>query len=62
MNFKNFTVKGQLSFAFGLLAALVILVSLVSIHALSSANASFTHYNQVVIARTQLVVTVRGGA
>ena len=61
MNFKNFTVKGQLSFAFGLLAALVILVSLVSIHALSSANASFTHYNQVVIARTQLVVTVRGG-
>ena len=59
MNFKNFTVKGQLSFAFGLLAALVIVVSLAAMHALSGINDDLVHYNQVIVAQEHMAVDVR---
>ncbi|SDP44160.1 methyl-accepting chemotaxis protein-1, serine sensor receptor [Rhodoferax sp. OV413] len=60
MNFKNFTVKGQLSFAFGLLAALVLAISLAALNALSNTNSNFTEYNQINVAQSQLVTDVRG--
>jgi methyl-accepting chemotaxis protein len=59
MNFKNLTVKGQLGFAFGLLAALVLGVSLVALQSLSKTNASFTHFNESIIAQQQLATTLR---
>jgi methyl-accepting chemotaxis protein len=60
MNFKNMTVKGQLSFAFGLLAALVLTMSVVAIRALSDSNDNFTHYKEVDVEQSNLVVAVRG--
>jgi len=59
MNFKNFTVKGQLTFAFGLLAVLVIMVSLTAIHALSGINGDFSQYNQGTVAQQHMAVDVR---
>ena len=59
MNFKNFTVKGQLSFAFGLMAALVLVVSLAAMHSLSDTNDHFTDYSHVNVAQAQLVTDVR---
>jgi len=59
MNFKNFTVKGQLSFAFGLLSVLVLVVSFAAIRALSGNHDDFTHYSQVNVAQAQLVTDVR---
>ena len=47
-------VKKQLGLAFGLLAALVLVVSLVAIRALSSTNESFTRYNETVAAQSNL--------
>ncbi|BDT67615.1 hypothetical protein os1_17920 [Comamonadaceae bacterium OS-1] len=54
MNLKNFTVKGQLTFAFGLLAALVLAVSITAISALGNTNAHFSEVSQVA----QLVANV----
>ncbi|WP_370679139.1 methyl-accepting chemotaxis protein [Comamonas sp. GB3 AK4-5] len=47
-------VKKQLTLGFGLLAALVLLVALVAVRALSTTNESFTHYNENVAAQSQL--------
>lgn len=56
MHFKNFTVKGQLTFAFSLLAALVLAVSITAIAALGNTNAHFSEVSQV----SQLVSHVAG--
>ncbi|APW39233.1 hypothetical protein RD110_20110 [Rhodoferax koreense] len=58
MNFKNLTVKSQLGFAFGLLAILVLAVSLVAISALGNSNRDFQHYSHLNVARTQLVTDI----
>jgi methyl-accepting chemotaxis protein len=58
MNFNNFTVKGQLSFAFGLLAVLVLAASLLAIRALGSNHNDFIHYSRYNVAQTQLVTDV----
>ncbi|WP_394790743.1 methyl-accepting chemotaxis protein [Rhodoferax sp.] len=60
MHFKNFTVKGQLTLAFGLLAALVLLVAVAALNALAQSNSGLTEYNKVVVAQAQLVTEVRG--
>ncbi|MEO6274309.1 MAG: methyl-accepting chemotaxis protein [Rhodoferax sp.] len=59
MNFKNFTVKGQLTFAFGLLAVLVIAVSSAAITALSGINRNLSEYHQGAIAQEHMAVDVR---
>nr|WP_315430221.1 methyl-accepting chemotaxis protein [uncultured Albidiferax sp.] len=59
MNFKNFTVKGQLTFAFGLLAVLVIAVSLTATNALSGINNDLTYYAQSTVAQEHLAAKVR---
>lgn len=59
MNLKNRTVKGQLTFAFGALVALVLVVALVAIHALDDAHDKFTNYNEVVVKQNKLVDEVR---
>jgi methyl-accepting chemotaxis protein len=59
MNLKNLTVKGQLTFAFGVLVALVLVVAVVAIQALDSAHDKFTNYNEVVVKQNQLVDDVR---
>nr|WP_315245551.1 methyl-accepting chemotaxis protein [uncultured Albidiferax sp.] len=59
MNLKNLSVKGQLTFAFGALVALVLVVALVAIQALDNAHEKFTNYNEVVVKQNQLVDDVR---
>ncbi|WP_367846859.1 methyl-accepting chemotaxis protein [Rhodoferax sp. WC2427] len=59
MNIKNFTVKGQLTFGFGLLAVLVIIVSLAAMHALSGINSDLTYYDKVTVAQEHMAVDVR---
>ncbi len=59
MNLKNFTIKGQLTFSFGLLAALVSIIAFAAIFALSRNNDNFTHYVGSDVAQEQLVVSVR---
>ncbi|WP_394790484.1 methyl-accepting chemotaxis protein [Rhodoferax sp.] len=59
MNFKNMTVKGQLTFAFGLLVALVLVVALVAVNALVNAHDKFTFYNDVTVKQNHLVDEVR---
>jgi methyl-accepting chemotaxis protein len=61
MNLKNMTVKGQLTFAFGLLTALVLIVSVLAIRALSGSNDDFTEFKEVDVEQLNLVVAVRGG-
>ena len=60
MNFTNLTVRAKLSLAFGLLAALVLLVSGLAISALKSNSEKFRHYSQVDVAQAQLVTDIRG--
>ena len=55
MQYQHFTVKGQLSCAFGLLASLALAVSLVALQAVSGANANLVRYEHVVVAQDQLV-------
>nr|WP_315236201.1 methyl-accepting chemotaxis protein [uncultured Albidiferax sp.] len=59
MNFRNMTVKGQLTFAFGLLVALVLGVALVAVQALVNAHEKFTFYNEVTVKQNHLVDDVR---
>jgi methyl-accepting chemotaxis protein len=59
MNFKTMTVKGQLTLAFGLLVALVLVVAMVALNALANAHDKFTHYNEVTVVQNQLVDEVR---
>ena len=51
---NTMSVRKQLGLAFGLLAALVLLVALVAVRALSTTNESFTNYNENVAAQSQL--------
>ncbi len=60
MNFHHFSVKSKLSLAFGLLAGLVLLVSVMAISALKDTNQNFDHYSLVNVAQAQLVTDVRG--
>ena len=59
MNFSNMTVKSQLSWAFGLLVALVLAVATVAVGALDDAHNKFTHYNNDVVAQNKLVDQLR---
>jgi methyl-accepting chemotaxis protein-1 (serine sensor receptor) len=56
---KNLTVKKQLVFAFGALALMVLLVSLMAMRSLGSTNAQFSGYVQGVAARQHLATDVR---
>ena len=51
---NTMSVRKQLGLGFGLLAALVLLVALVAVRALSTTNASFTDYNANVAAQSLL--------
>ena len=51
MPLKNTTVRTKLTFAFGSLAAIVLAVSGISLHALSSSNAGFKGYVEGINAR-----------
>jgi methyl-accepting chemotaxis protein-1 (serine sensor receptor) len=59
MDFKRLTVRAKLSMAFGTLSALVLLVSVLSLLALSDANARFSGYISGVNARTRLAMHIR---
>jgi methyl-accepting chemotaxis protein len=59
MGFNNMTVKSQLSWAFGLLVALVLLVASVAVHSLDSAHEKFMHYNNDEVVQNKLVDQVR---
>ena len=60
MNFKNMTVKRQLTLAFGLLAGLVLVVAMVGLNALSSDHNKFVYFNDFVVKQNKLVDEVRG--
>ena len=60
MHLRNFTVKGQLSFSFGLLAVVVLIVAFFAIRTLSESYDDFTRYSRVDVAQAQLVTDVRG--
>nr|WP_315245548.1 methyl-accepting chemotaxis protein [uncultured Albidiferax sp.] len=60
MNMKKMTVKSQLTWAFGLLVALVLVVSFVGTRALNEAHVDFVHFNEVDVAQERLVVSVQG--
>lgn len=59
---NNLSVKKQLTFAFGTLAVLVLMVSLLALHDLGEANARFSSYISGVDARQSLAVNVRAAA
>ena len=59
MSFNNMTVKSQLSWAFGLLVALVLVVAAVGLSSLDSAHDKFTHYNNDVVTQNKLVDQLR---
>ncbi|MES2610368.1 MAG: methyl-accepting chemotaxis protein [Pseudomonadota bacterium] len=59
MNFGNMTVRARLTFAFGGLAILVLLVAGLSWKALSDANTAFDHYVTGINARADMAQTVR---
>ena len=59
MSFNNMTVKSQLSWAFGLLVALVLVVATVGLSSLDSAHKKFTHYNNDVVTQNKLVDQLR---
>jgi methyl-accepting chemotaxis protein-1 (serine sensor receptor) len=59
MDFKHLTVRAKLSMAFGILSALVLLVSVFSLVALSDANARFSGYVSGINARSALAVQIR---
>ena len=60
MNLKHFTVKAKLGLSFSLLAILVLLVSVMALHALGDNNENFNNYSLVNVAQAQLVTDVRG--
>src|SRR4051812_47161078 len=59
MNFTSLTVRAKLGLAFGGLAALVLLISGLSLNALSSANHRFEGYLEGIGARATLATQVR---
>ncbi|WP_118183931.1 methyl-accepting chemotaxis protein [Paraburkholderia phosphatilytica] len=59
MGMGNMTVRNRLSIAFGSLAALVVLVSVLALNALSSENARFDTYVNGISARAELSEKVR---
>jgi methyl-accepting chemotaxis protein-1 (serine sensor receptor) len=59
MDFKRLTVRAKLSMAFGTLSALVLLVSVLSLLALSDANATFSRYISGIDARVRLAMQIR---
>ncbi|PRX90043.1 methyl-accepting chemotaxis protein [Paraburkholderia sp. BL25I1N1] len=59
MNFNQLSVKARLTWAFGVLAALVLVVSGISLKALSDSNDQFSGYISGVNARGDMVVGVR---
>jgi methyl-accepting chemotaxis protein len=59
MNLKHLSVKAKLTAAFGVLAALVLLVSGLALHALGDANERFSHYVSGINARAVLAEEVR---
>jgi methyl-accepting chemotaxis protein-1 (serine sensor receptor) len=61
MNSNQLTVKAKLSLAFGLLAALVLLVSWLALNSLGDINESFSRYVQGVNARARAGADVRTG-
>ncbi len=62
MQFKNMTVRGKLTLAFGGLAALVVLVAGLSLKSLSDANEQFVNYVQGIGARALEAAKVRTAA
>jgi methyl-accepting chemotaxis protein len=59
---KPFSVKKQLSLAFGALAALVALVSLLGVRGMTDANGRFETYVNGVDSREGLAIVIRSGA
>ena len=59
MNFNAMTVKAKLSLSFGVLAALVLLVSSLALYSLSEINGSFAEYVRGVDARARTASEVR---
>ena len=59
MNFNAMTVKAKLSLSFGVLAALVLLVSSLALYSLSEINGSFALYVRGVDARARTAADVR---
>jgi len=62
MNFANLRVKTKLMLGFALLAAIVLLVSMLSLGSLSGSNGRFANYLSGVGARERLATEVRGAA
>ncbi|WOB09972.1 methyl-accepting chemotaxis protein [Piscinibacter gummiphilus] len=60
MNINDLTVRTRLGMAFGGLAAIVLLVSWLSLHALGDSNQRFARYVEGINARANLVAQVRG--
>jgi hypothetical protein len=61
MDFKRMTVRAKLTMAFGTLTALVLLVSVLSLMALSAANDRFSGYVSGINARMILATQIRAG-
>lgn len=59
MDRKNWTVRTKLTLAFGVLAALVLVVSALAVHSLSAANERFAGYVNGISARAGLAEQVR---
>ncbi|PMS22075.1 methyl-accepting chemotaxis protein [Trinickia dabaoshanensis] len=59
MDVKGMTVRTKLAWAFGVLSALVLAVSMFALHALSDANARFSSFVNGINAQAQLAEQVR---
>ncbi|MHA7433196.1 methyl-accepting chemotaxis protein, partial [Burkholderia pseudomallei] len=59
MNFQNMTVSTKLTLAFGALVGLVLLVSVLALHALGDANDRFASYVSGISARAEAAEQVR---
>jgi len=62
LNFRNLRMRAKLMLAFAMLAAVVLLVSLLSLNSLGRSNARFSDYLQGVGQREQMAVDVRAAA
>ena len=60
MNAKDLSVKQKLSFAFGLLAAIVLVISGTALKQLNDANNRFTGYINGINARNDMALSIRG--
>ncbi|MDO9005946.1 MAG: methyl-accepting chemotaxis protein [Aquabacterium sp.] len=58
MNFNNMTVRAKLILAFGGLAALVLLVAALALHALGDSNDRFTNYVNGINARARMAASL----